>query len=256
MDTTNTQDKFSQTMPSVGIDLDEVNSVERQRILVVEDEPDTILLLKQILRLAGFNVLSAVTGPEAIKKVSDLSPHLVLLDLMMPEMDGFEIFGYVRQISNIPIIMVSALNSKEDVVRGLENGADDYIPKPFHNAEMIERVKTVLRRSGMPQEISRLVFPAVDLVVDLKTQEIRLHQKPIQLTPREFSVMAILAKHAPVIVSYQIICNEIWGEDSSEARKRTKYLVYLLRKKLDQAVPDLDLIINLDRLGYKLQTDR
>jgi DNA-binding response OmpR family regulator len=90
----------------------------------------------------------------------------------------------------------------------------------------------------------------------LKTQEIRLHQKPIQLTPREFSVMAILAKHAPVIVSYQIICNEIWGEDSSEARKRTKYLVYLLRKKLDQAVPDLDLIINLDRLGYKLQTDR
>jgi len=256
MDTTNTQDKFSQTMPSVGIDLDEVNSVERQRILVVEDEPDTILLLKQILRLAGFNVLSAVTGAEAIKKVSDLSPHLVLLDLMMPEMDGFEIFGYVRQISNIPIIMVSALNSKEDVVRGLENGADDYIPKPFHNAEMIERVKTVLRRSGMPQEISRLVFPAVDLVVDLKTQEIRLHQKPIQLTPREFSVMAILAKHAPVIVSYQIICNEIWGEDSSEARKRTKYLVYLLRKKLDQAVPDLDLIINLDRLGYKLQTDR
>jgi DNA-binding response OmpR family regulator len=118
------------------------------------------------LRLAGFNVLSAVTGAEAIKKVSDLSPHLVLLDLMMPEMDGFEIFGYVRQISNIPIIMVSALNSKEDVVRGLENGADDYIPKPFHNAEMIERVKTVLRRSGMPQEISRLVFPAVDLVVD------------------------------------------------------------------------------------------
>jgi DNA-binding response OmpR family regulator len=237
-----------------GIDLDEVDA-ERQRVLVVEDEFDTIFLLKQILRIAGFNVLSASSGQEALKKLVDHKPDLVLLDLMMPDMDGWETLNHIRQMTDIPVIIVSAMAAKNDVVRGLSTGVDDYVTKPFYNAEVVARVKAVLRRAGKPQEVSRLVFPQVDLVVDMMAQEVALKDKDIRLTPKEFSVLSILAKHAPAIVSYQAISQAVWGEDSPDVRKRTKYLVYLLRRKFDKADPESNLILNVDRLGYKLQTE-
>ncbi len=242
--------------PSVGagIDLDEVNT-DRQRVLVVEDEFDTIFLLKQILRIAGFNVMSACSGQEALKKVVEHKPDLVLLDIMMPEMDGWEILNHLRQMTDVPVIVISAMNSKNEIVKGLSNGVDDYVTKPFYNAEVVARVKAVLRRSGKPQEVSRLVFPQVNLIVDLMSQEVTLNGKEVRLTPKEFSVLSVLAKHAPAIVSYQTISQAVWGEDSSDVRKRTKYLVYLLRRKFEKAEPGSNLILNVDRLGYKLQTE-
>jgi len=237
-----------------GIDLDEVNS-QRQKVLVVEDELDTIFLLKQILRIAGFNVLSALNGQEALRKVMEYKPDLILLDLMMPEMDGWETLQHLRQMSNIPVIIVSALSGKEEIVRGLHNGVDDYVTKPFYNAEVVARVNAVLRRAGKSNEISRLVFPKVNLVVDLMTQEVLFSDHSIRLTPKEFAVIATLAKHAPAIVSYPAISQAVWGEDSPDIRKRTKYVVYLLRRKFEKIAPEMDLILNVDRLGYKLQTE-
>ncbi len=127
--------------------------------------------------------------------------------------------------------------------------------KPFYNAEVVARVKAVLRRAGKPQEVSRLIFPQVDLAVDMMAQEVVLKNKDIRLTPKEFSVLSVLAKHAPAIVSYQTISQAVWGEDSADVRKRTKYLVYLLRRKFEKADPGSNLILNVDRLGYKLQTE-
>jgi len=239
----------------VGLDLDQIDAVNRRRVLVVEDELDTIFLLKQILRIAGFNVVSASSGNEALKKVVDYQPDIVLLDLMMPEMDGWQTFEYLRQMTEVPVIIVSALGTKEDVVTGLKQGVDDYISKPFYNKEVVERVKAVLRRTQSPQEISRLVFPQIDLAVDLMTQEVILMDKTIRLTPKEFSVLSILAKHAPAIVSYETISDAVWGEDSPDVRKRTKYLIYLLRRKFEKVAPESNLILNVDRIGYKLQTE-
>ena len=239
----------------MGIDLDQVDAVDRHRVLVVEDELDTIFLLKQILRIAGFNVVSASSGNEALKKVVDYQPDIVLLDLMMPEMDGWQTFEYLRQMTEVPVIIVSALGTKEEVVSGLKQGVDDYISKPFYNKEVVERVKAVLRRSQNSQEISRLVFPQIDLIVDLMTQEVILVGERIRLTPKEFSVLSILAKHAPAIVSYETISDSVWGEDSPDVRKRTKYLIYLLRRKFEKAVSKANLILNVDRIGYKLQTE-
>ncbi len=182
-------------------------------------------------------------------------PDLVLLDIMMPEMDGWEILNHLRQMTDVPVIVISALASKNEIVKGLSNGVDDYVTKPFYNAEVVARVKAVLRRSGKPQEVSRLVFPQVNLIVDLMSQEVTLNSKEIRLTPKEFSVLSVLAKHAPAIVSYQTISQAVWGEDSSDVRKRTKYLVYLLRRKFEKAEPGSNLILNVDRLGYKLQTE-
>jgi DNA-binding response OmpR family regulator len=180
---------------------------------------------------------------------------LVLLDLMMPEMDGWETMHHMRKMSKVPVIIISALGAKDDVVGGLKQGADDYIAKPFFNAEVVERVKAVLRRAGKPKEISRLVFPQVDLVIDLMTQEVIMNGKTIRLTPKEFSILSVLAKHSPAIVSYETIGDSVWGEDSAEVRRRTKYLVYLLRKKFSEISPEVNLILNFDRLGYKLLTE-
>lgn len=242
--------------PAAGIDLDELNSIERQRVLVVEDEMDTIFLLKQILRIAGFNVLSATSGAEALAKLADHQPDLVLLDLMMPEMDGWQTMSNMRQmVQNLPIIIVSALGSKEDIVKGLRSGADDYIAKPFYNSEVAERVKTVLRRSGQPKELSRLVFPAIDLLIDLQTQEVSGGGKSVRLTSKEFAVLSLLAKHAPAIVSYDTVAQSVWGDDTPDVRRRIKYLVYLIRRKFEAIQPGLEIIQNIDRLGYRLQTD-
>lgn len=247
--------KSMESAVGAGIDLDQIEASERQTVLVVEDDLDTIYLLKQILRLAGFNVMSSATGREAIKKLTDYSVDLVLLDIMMPQMDGWEILEEMRTIKNIPVIVISALSSKEDVVNGLHRGVDDYISKPFYNTEVSERVKAVLRRAHMPQEVSRLVFHDINLVVDLISQEVVLHEKKIRLTPKEFAVLSLLARNAPSVVSYDIIGETVWGEDSPEVRRRTKYLVYLLRRKFEKVNSGKNFILNFDRLGYKLQTD-
>lgn len=242
------------SMPDEGVDLDQVVE-ERRRILVVEDEPDTVFLLKQILRIAGFNVLSAYNGNEALKKVAEHKPDAVLLDIMMPEMDGWQTLAYLRQMTNAPVVVVSALAEKEAVVEGLQKEVDDYITKPFYNAEVVARVKSVLRRVNRPLEISRLVFSEVSLVIDLLSQSVNLGGKDVQLTPKEFGLLTVLAKNAPAIVTYRAIGNAIWGEDNADVRKRTKYLVYLLRRKLDLLTKGRELIANVGRYGYKLQSE-
>ncbi len=243
-------------MLKLGMDLDEVPSIDHQRILVVDDEPDTVFLIKNILRMAGYDVLSALNGRDALKKVKDAPVDMVLLDLMMPEMDGWETLRYIREMSQVPVIIVSAIGAKDEIVRALDIGVDDYLTKPFFNAEVVARIRAVLRRAGKTQEISRLIFPQVNLTIDMSTQEIIFQGKHIHLTPKEFAVMSVLAKHAPAIVSYNKISQAVWGEDSEDARKRTKYLIYLLRRKFETITSEFDLILNIDRLGYKLQTEK
>src|SRR5574340_1261021 len=157
MDTVYTQE--------VGSDLDEYYSSERSRILVVEDDQDTAFLLKQILRHAGYDVLSAINGKEALNKVNLSFPDLVLLDLMMPEMDGWETVEHLRQVSNTPVIILTALNNKENVVTCFQRGVDDYMTKPFYKGEIVARVQAVLRRSRSTRDASRFVFPQVGLAI-------------------------------------------------------------------------------------------
>lgn len=237
---------------NTGLDLDELNH-GRQCILIVEDEPDTIFLLKQILLNSGFNVRSAMSGKEAIEKVKLHKPDLVLLDLMMPEMDGWDTFRYLRQVADVPVIILSALAIKEDIVKALQLGVDDYITKPFYNAEVVARVKAVLRRSGKEDANHEFIIREAGIFVDLAEQVVRIDDKKIELSPREFSVFLILARNAPAVVKYSQITQEVWGEDSASARKRTKFLIYLIRKKLEDVCPTRELIVNLDRIGYKLQ---
>lgn len=243
-----------ETQRGIGADLDEVYASNRKRILVVEDEPDTILLLKHILRAAGYNVLGATNGTEALKKIGDVKPDLVLLDLMMPGMDGWETYRYLRQMSEVPVMILSAVAGKDEVVRALRMGVDDYLTKPFTNAEMVARIEAILRRThGNNQEVDRLLFPEIDLIVDFRTQEIVNCNQHVQLTGREFAILSLLARSAPAIVAYHDISMQIWDEDTIEARNRIKYLVHLLRRKFQRLPGSPDFIENVDRLGYRLR---
>ena len=237
-----------------GVDLDEVYATERHSVLVVEDEPDTVTLLKHILRNAGFNVMGALSGSEALKKCADIKPDLVMLDLMMPDMDGWETYRYLRQMCDVPVIIISAVGDKEDVVRALRLGVDDYVTKPFYNAEVVARAQAVLRRYGKMEDVSRLVYPAIDLVIDFQTQKVTLRDQSVQLTNKEFAVLAVLARAAPEVVNYQTIAQQVWGMDTPDVRKRIKYLVYIIRRKFQNLDHQHELIMNVDRLGYKLDT--
>lgn len=237
-----------------GVDLDELEPVSRRRILVVDDEPDTITLLKHIFINDGFNVAGALSGKEAIKKINDINPSIVILDLLMPEMDGRQTLDAIRKINDIPVIVLSAVNQKEEIVNLLENGVDDYITKPFNSAEVTARVHAVLRRAEKPMVMNILSFPGVDLIIDLETYEVTYRGSTIQLTGKMFEVLALLAKSAPKVVNYQELTEKVWGENSSSVRNRLKYLVYLLRQEFLKIDGEVELIENIDRLGYKLIT--
>ncbi len=235
-----------------GIDLDVLEGELRDLILVVDDEEDTTTLLKTILKDSGFNVSSALNGEEALEKNKSYHPHMILLDLMMPEMDGIETLQKLRALTSVPVIILSALSDKHKIVEGLRLGADDYVTKPFHYEELVERVRAVLRRVGTQSNANRFEYPDNGLVIDVLNHTVNLHGQNIDVTPKEFEILTLLAKHSPNMVDYAVICSTLWGEDDQDARNRLKYLVYLLRNKLKKAAPSLDLIKNINRLGYKL----
>lgn len=239
-----------------GLDLDMVQEMGDQRVvLVVEDDPDTLNLLKLTLRRAGMNVVGATDGKQAIRKWMDVNPNIVLLDLMMPEMDGWETLNKLRAVTKAPIIILSALSQKENVVRGLQEGADDYVSKPFQSDEVIARVEAALRRSGAQEPVSKLLFTDHDLSIDLDTHQVVFTGQEIELTPREFAVLEVLAKNHPKPVAYQTIAEQVWEEDSEKIRERIKWIVYLLRQKIEKDPSNPQLIMNKVRFGYQLAAE-
>lgn len=241
---------------NAGLDLDAVQELGSQRVvMVVEDDPDTLNLLKLTLRRAGMNVVGATDGKQALRKWMDANPSVVLLDLMMPEMDGWETLSQLRAISDAPIIILSALSQKENVVRGLKEGADDYVSKPFVGDEVVARIEAALRRSGPSKPASVLVFPDHGLSVDLQAHQVTLREHLIDLTPREFAVLEILARQHPKPVSYETLAREVWGDDNEKIRERIKWIVYLLRQKIEKDPSRPELILNKTRFGYQLASE-
>jgi DNA-binding response OmpR family regulator len=222
-------------------------------VLVVDDDENTVILMKQIMARAGYNVAGALSGSEALKKVPEIKPHIVLLDLLMPDMDGLETFQHLRKITNAPVIVVSAVVNKERIVETLQVGLDDYVTKPFYIPEVVARVEAVLRRSKRRESRSSRYFPNIELKIDYNSQEVSLADNRIQLTPKEFSLFSFLAERAPQVVSYREIGEQIWGHYSSKVHDRIKYLVHLTRQKLDPVTDSSQLIVNRGGIGYYLE---
>ena len=241
---------------SPGIDLDMVKeSHKRLTAMIIDDEPETVRMMKFILMEAGMDVIGANSGLDAIDICPHTQPDVILLDLMMPEMDGYETFRYLRNITNAPVLIVSAKSQKEEVVKGLVFGADDYLTKPFYPDELVARVNNIVKRSKYVKPIAAYSFPNIKLTIDIESREVNLRGTTFLLPRVEFEVLLVLAKYAPKIVTKEVIAHEVWGEDSDKIQKRIKYFVHIIRRKLEIDPHAPRIIISREGLGYRLDTD-
>ncbi len=248
-----TKEIEKQNFHNKGLDLDTIeNTIPHKRAMIVDDEPDTVEMVKLILTNAGIDVISAPNGKVALEKCLRLSPDIILLDIMMPEMDGFETFERLRKFTETPVIFFTAKSQKEDLVKGLQIGADDYITKPYHPAELVARVNNTFRHYDGKQAVNGYYFPNLGLKISIDTREVTIHNQTIPLTSRELALLSILARNSNNWVTHQSIGEEIWGEDDEKSRKRIKYLIFLLRRKLEKNPSKPMLILSRDGLGYKL----
>lgn len=242
------------TTELMGNDLDRFSLPEKQRVLIIDDDVDYVGMMKLIMRQADFDVSSAVNFQSAIQKCMEIRPDVILLDLMMPDKDGYDTFRLLRKITPAPIIFVSAAPRDENLARSLDLGADDYISKPFHNQEVIARIQKVLRQNQKPDETQAQYFPEIDLRVDFEAREVTLRGQVLHLLPREFLLLKILTERAPKNVSYEMITTRIWGEDSEKNRAHLKTIAFSLRRKLETSDNGVNLLVNNRSVGYQLIT--
>ena len=237
-----------------GLDLDRVRaSQERRLALIINDDADTVQLLKLSLQREGLNVIGALDGYEAVSKCMETNPDVILLDLMMPQLDGWETMAQLRNISKAPVVIVSALNHADHVVRALSEGAEDYIRKPFSGKEVVARVQAAIRRVRESEPPKVLALPKAGLLIDMETHQVRLHDQVIKLTQHEFSILTQLSLQVPRPVSYRQLTEAIWGEHTPQSQKRLKWVIHQLRKKLVDCQADPDVIVNYRNYGYQLQ---
>ncbi|MGH9138294.1 MAG: response regulator transcription factor [Acidimicrobiales bacterium] len=223
------------------------------RILVVDDEPAILRALTAALRARGYEVVTAATGEQAISRCATEDPAAVILDLGLPDIDGIDVCRRIRQWSGVPIVVLTAEGAEDRKVTALDEGADDYVTKPYSTPELLARLRVALRhRAGAPAGADRGARSVVgDLVVDVAHHAVEVAGRPVALTPKEFAFLALLARHPARVLTHRAILHEVWGP---EYERETQYLrVYSsqLRKKLgdDPARPRL---VTEAGVGYRL----
>jgi two-component system OmpR family response regulator len=230
------------------------DSADGSRVLVVDDEPNIVELISMALRFQGFVVETAGSGREAIAAVSAFKPHLIVLDVMLGDMGGFEVADRLgAQRAGVPIIFLTARDSTEDKVRGLSGGGDDYMTKPFSLEELVARIRTILRRTGQAAaESGRLVF--ADLELDEESREVTRAGAPIELTATEYRLLRYLMLNPRRVLTRAQLLDHVWNYDfGGDGRVLETYVSYL-RKKLDEHGPSL--IRTVRGVGYALQAPR
>lgn len=218
------------------------------RILVVEDEADIAHFVKRGLVYKGYEVDVASDGEQALSMAHDQMPDLVILDLMLPGLDGIEVCRRLRAASEVPIIVLTARDAVSDKVEGLDAGADDYLTKPFAFDELLARVRAALRRRSPPEE----VISVGDLTMRLAAREVTRGERPIELTRREYDLLELLVRNAGRVVDREVIFERVWGFDYETESDTIKVYIRYLRQKLNSA-GEPDLIHSVRGVGYMLK---
>lgn len=221
------------------------------RIAVIDDEPDILHLVEIHLKKAGFETSLFPDAGSFLRAVKNHAPDLILLDLMLPDMDGFDVCRRLKQdqvYAAIPVIMLTAKGQEPDKVHGLEIGADDYITKPFSPRELVARVKAVLRRAG--KGMAEIVTLKEMLTIDPERFEVRLHDNPVVLTPVEFKILHLLASHKGKVFSREKILDHLWGNEKAVIDRTIDVHIKNLRDKLGEAAA---VILNVRGVGYKVE---
>lgn len=224
------------------------------RILIIDDDLTLIDLLSHSLEKTGYKVLSATNGIDGLQMLYKNKIDLVILDVMMPRMDGWETCARIREISDVPVIMLTAKDKEEDTLKGFQCGVDDYVTKPFSFAELTARVKAVLQRARktLRDEQRRRVHVFDELVVDADNSQVTMRGKPISLTPTEFQLLLTLAENTGRILSHEQLLSRVWGPEYVGEAGYVKRYIWYLRQKIEDDPSNPQYILTERGFGYRL----
>jgi DNA-binding response OmpR family regulator len=223
-----------------------------ERILIVEDEPEFASLLELWMEKAGYRPIIASSGNDALRRFYDDHPDLVILDVALPGLDGWQVIERIREFSRVPILMVTARSSESDKVRGLKLGADDYITKPLSFPELVARVEAALRRASTPTPDRPRRIQHRDLVIDLDEHRAKVRGEDVRLTPTEFRLLAYLVEHAGQLVAHRQVLSAVWGSGYDADVHLLRMTIRNLRLKLEGVAPGGSYIATEYGLGYRL----
>jgi DNA-binding response OmpR family regulator len=224
----------------------------RRLILAVDDEPKMTRFIRMNLELEGYRVSEATNGLEALDKTREELPDLVLLDVMMPDMDGFETLQHIREMSNVPVIMLTVKGEEEDKVRGLELGADDYVTKPFSPRELSSRIKALLRRTEMPPVMEKTVLEIDDrLSVDFQRHEVWVDGEQIKLRPTEYRLLYHLVNNAGWVMDHETLLSKVWGPEYRDEVQYLRLYINYLRQKIEVDPANPQYILTERGIGYR-----
>lgn len=222
-------------------------------VLVVDDEPEIVELMRDFLEAAGFDVLAAGRGQDAVAVLQQTAVDCVLLDVMMPGMSGFEMLRKIREQSDVPVLILSARQGDADKIRGLGLGADDYIVKSATPGEVVARIKAVLRRAGRTTTTSS-TLDFGRLVIDVTAREVRVEGQPVPLTPREFELLHLLASHPRRAFSRDELYERLWGPYGD--RHTVTVHIARLREKIEEDPVEPRLLVTVRGVGYRFEGER
>ena len=224
----------------------------RYKILVVDDEKRMVRFIQLNLEQDGFQVVTAYNGKEALEQVRTQLPDLVLLDIMMPDINGFEVLKKIREVSNVPVIMLTAKGEEDDRIQGLELGADDYITKPFSPRELVSRIRAVLRRTKTFQEDQVDVIEVDDrLTIDFSRREVWVEGEKVDLRPTEYRLLYHLVKNAGWVNTHEQLLSKVWGFEYQDEPHYVRLYVNYLRKKLEEDPSNPKYILTERGVGYR-----
>jgi len=224
---------------------------EQPTVLIADDEPQMVGVIAYALQTAGFQVIMAYDGLQALQQIEKHHPDLVILDVMMPGLDGFQVCQRVRSETTIPVLLLTVKDEEKDVIKGLELGADDYMTKPFSMRELVLRVQAILRRTRV-REVT--VVESGPLRIDFERHRVTLHGLPVELTPLEYRLLACLASNAGRVLTWQALLKEVWGLEPWQGDKEmVKVQIHRLRQKLEPNPNQPTLIQTVRGTGYRFE---
>ena len=224
--------------------------MKRASVLVIDDEADIRGLLRELLERAGYEVAEGVNGRDGLRALYATSPDLVLLDVSMPELDGWQTLERIRDVSDVPVVMLTARAAELEKVRGLKAGADDYVTKPFGRQELLARVEAHLRRAGERAEQPGTYADGL-LTIDFAQREVTVNGSQVTLTPLEFKLLSTFVRNPNQVLSHEQLLELVWGDALTGSRARTKLYVGYLRQKLSAADDGESPIETVRGFGYR-----
>lgn len=227
---------------------------QSKTILVVDDEPRIAEAVTMNLELEGYQVSCASNGQEALRKVAEELPDLIILDIMMPDMDGFETLQRIRELSNVPVIMLTVKGGETDKVKGLELGADDYVTKPFSPKELVSRVKAALRRAATPGPVPKTEIRVDnDLSIDFGRRKVIVRGREVHLRPTEYRLLYHLVSNAGRVLTHETLLRKVWGYDYRNEDQYLWLYVTYLRQKLEDNPKEPKYILGERGIGYRFK---